>query len=131
MEDYFSGHQVAADPDFVDAEEDSDEAYQDFEDELIIKKLARKGTSGLGDWVEKLMGWNLFSVAEDEEESDTETNEQTTDTSEKSTRSRLRDNGAIQTPIPDETEKMPLPRPDEGGWQDAAWLLSVATKVLL
>ncbi len=28
-------------------------------------------------------------------------------------------------------ERMPPPKADEGAWQDAAWLLSVASKVLL
>jgi len=131
MDDYFNGEHMVADPDFVDIDEDSDEANQALEDEMIVRKLARKGTLGLGDWVEKLMGWNLFSVAEDEEESDTEANDQTTDASEKSARSRLREKGNLQTPVHNENEKLPPPGPDEGGWQDAAWLLSVATKVLL
>ncbi|KAG4216802.1 hypothetical protein PC116_g34717 [Phytophthora cactorum] len=28
-------------------------------------------------------------------------------------------------------ERIPPPKSDEGGWRDAAWLLTVASKVLL
>lgn len=121
-----------AEPDFVDVDEEVYEEDQAAEDEVIVKRLAKKGSLGLGVWVEKLMGWSLFAVEEDAEDTDIETNEEKTDLSDAAMRSdRTQRNsldGTADLPL---GEKLPLPGADEGGWQDAAWLLSVATKVLL
>jgi hypothetical protein len=132
-ESYFSGvEEFVAEPDFVDVDEEVYEEDQAAEDEVIVKHLAKKGSLGLGVWVEKLMGWSLFAVEEDAEETDAETGEDKTDVSDASPvqKRSLKDT----TPTPVDVgldEKLPPPGPDEGGWQDAAWLLSVATKVLL
>lgn len=132
-ESYFGrGEEFIAEPDFVDVDEEAYEEDQAAEDEIIVKRLAKKGSTGLGVWVEKLMGWSLFAVEEDGEDTDIETSEEKTDASDAASKSdctqKNRFDGTIDVAS---EEKLPLPGADEGGWHDAAWLLSVATKVLL
>ncbi|KAE9377848.1 hypothetical protein N431DRAFT_435017 [Stipitochalara longipes BDJ] len=122
-----------AEPDFVDAEEeaefdeDQDEAKQD---EAIVRKLARASSLGLGGWVERMLGWSLFAVDEDGEDTEVEIVDEKGEDSELSSRTSRRTLDGTTEPIAGEV--MPPLRDDEvGGWQDAAWLLSVATKVLL
>lgn len=127
----FSHEEYPAEPDFVDAEEegfeDGDEARKD---EAIVKKLARASRLGLGGWVENLLGWSLFAVEEDGEEADFDTSDEKGDESSLSSRpSRHTLDGMGDTPV---AEQMPPLNPNEAdGWHDAAWLLSVASKVLL
>jgi hypothetical protein len=131
-ESYFGEDEFVAEPDFVDVDEEVYEEDQAAEDELIVKRLAKRGSTGLGVWVEKLMGWSLFAVEEDGEDTDIETSEEKTDASDAATKSdRTQKNSRDGTADAAGDEKLPLPGADEGGWQDAAWLLSVATKVLL
>lgn len=121
-----------AEPDFVDVDEDVDYETQAAQDEVTVRRLAKTG-SGLGIWVEKLMGWSLFAVEEDGEDSDVETNGDKTDGSAEGirrSRSELRYKEDVAGDVIVD-EKLPPPGDEEGGWQDAAWLLSVATKVLL
>lgn len=130
---YFDGEeQFLAEPDFVDVDEDVDYGAQGTHDEVVVRRLAKTGSLGLGVWVEKLMGWSLFAVEEDGEDSDPETNGDRTDTSEgvPRTRSELKhkQDALGDSPV---DENLPPPADEEGGWQDAAWLLSVASKVLL
>ncbi len=132
-ESYFGEEEeFIAEPDFVDVDEEVYEEEQAAEDEVTVKRLAKRGSLGLGVWVEKLMGWSLFAVEEDGEDTDIETSEDKTDASDAASKS-----DRTQKNTPDGTAdgagdgKLPLPGADEGGWQDAAWLLSVATKVLL
>lgn len=131
-ESYFGGEEFIAEPDFVDVDEEVYEEDQAAEDEVIVKRLAKKGSLGLGVWVEKLMGWSLFAVEEDGEDTDIETSEEKTDASDATSKSdRTKKNSVDGAADSAGDEKLPLPGADEGGWQDAAWLLSVATKVLL
>lgn len=122
-----------AEPDFVDAEEeaetdeDQDEAKQD---EAIVRKLARASSLGLGGWVERMLGWSLFAVDEDGEDTEVEIVDEKGEDSELSSRTSRRTLDGTTESLTGEV--MPPLRDDEaGGWQDAAWLLSVATKVLL
>lgn len=144
MDSYFHFDSVdlaKAKPDFVDVDEDAEAEpeVQALHDELLIRKLAKTGTLGLGSWVERLMGWSLFAVDEDGEETDGEGGEtETTDTDGDGRYGRkererqqwremlekeAKEQGVVLPPPPDGTE--------DGGWGDAAWLLSVASKVLL
>ncbi len=120
-----------AEPDFVDVEEDVlDEAVDDVE----VQRLTRQRGFGLGGWVDTLIGWSMFSVTEDEE-SDGETPEEHPKKGEDNSGASIRrvpdKRPALEPQDGDSTERLGGPRDDEGGWQDAAWLLSVATKVLL
>ena len=72
--------------------------------------------------------WSLFSVEENDEDSDTadgETTDAETDNQLPRSASTIDFDRAIE-------QQIPPPNVEEGtGWQDAAWLLSVASKVLL
>lgn len=126
----FEQDEFIAEPDFVDAEEDGDEDEDEAKkDEAVVKKLARASHLGLGGLVEKMLGWSLFAVDEDGEETEVEVIDEKGEDSEMSSRTSRLNLRGVETPMED---KMPPLRDDEtGGWQDAAWLLSVATKVLL
>jgi hypothetical protein len=126
----FTQEEFITEPDFVDAEEDGDEDEDEAErDEAVVRKLARASNLGLGGFVERMLGWSLFAVDEDGEETEVEVVDEKGEDSEISSRTSRVNLRGVETPIED---KMPPLKDDEtGGWQDAAWLLSVATKVLL
>jgi hypothetical protein len=134
QEGYFDRRDFAQDefitePDFVDAEEDADEDDEAKKDEAVVRKLARASNLGLGGLIERMLGWSLFAVDEDGEETEVEVMDEKGEDSEMSSRTSRLNLRGVETPIED---KMPPLKDDEtGGWQDAAWLLSVATKVLL
>ncbi|KAF2018150.1 hypothetical protein BU24DRAFT_323065, partial [Aaosphaeria arxii CBS 175.79] len=140
-------------PDFVDeVESDGDEEE--------IARLARERGFGLGSWMDRLIGWTLFSVDEDGEESDEEDDdddyvEQDTFRPENMTKEELQLRREVEAKRrklereaiiaaaavrstadggkSDEEDIAKLQRSNEepGGWQDAAWLFSVASKVIL
>jgi len=117
-------------PDFVEDEEEVLEQEQIHKrDEEEVRRLAKANSNGLGGWVEKMLGWSLFSVDEDGEDGDAEGG-----ASERSETSDavLKRGGEIERLRDADIESMPPPMDDDtNGWQDAAWLLSVASKVLL
>jgi len=127
----FAQEVFTAEPDFVDVEEEvyenTDEAR---EDDAVVRKLASTSSNGLGGWVERMLGWSLFAVDEDGEETETDTLDEKAEDSEISS-------GTSRRTIYGGTESLaadvmpPLRDEEAGGWQDAAWLLSVATKVIL
>ena len=132
-------------PDFVEA----DEAGPDDEEE--VARLARERGFGLGGWMDALIGWTLFSVDEDGEVSSEDEAEQRNLTRDEAKlmreveakrRKMERESiiAASALKVQDKTSKeggevkIDVPKPPEGqeagGWQDAAWLLSVASKAL-
>ncbi|KFY21341.1 hypothetical protein V493_07496 [Pseudogymnoascus sp. VKM F-4281 (FW-2241)] len=144
MDSYFQlGGINMAKPDFVDVDEDPEaEPAQALHDEMLMRRLAKTGTLGLGTWVERLMGWSLFAVEEDGEETDGEWEERETETTDtdgegygKSRKEQERQRWREMLEKEAKEQGVVLPPPpegsEEGGWGDAAWLLSVATKVLL
>lgn len=122
---------LATEPDFLDPDEDNPE-----DDERDVSQLTGQRSFGLGKIVDRLMGFNLFNVDEREEttEDEAEQGDETADHAKErmaAENKRKREaKGTLTAPPP-----APLERdengPGEGGWQDAAWLLSVATKVML
>lgn len=129
-------------PDFVEADEESSG------DEEEVARLARSNTS----WIDRLIGWTLFSVEEDGEASEDEEEEDgflpQNMTREElrlrreveakrrklereaivaSAKLKARDKENVEEGGSDGVQK-PLEEAD--GWQDAAWLLSVASKAL-
>ncbi|OMP83402.1 hypothetical protein BK809_0004783 [Diplodia seriata] len=127
---------IPLEPDFVESDEEG------LGDEEEVARLAQEG--GFGGWMERLIGWSLFSVEEDGEETDEE--EQVTEQEapqgeefkkrrEEELQRRREERARIQAASSAAKERKDLPQPGqgegEGGWQDAAWLLSVASKVLL
>ncbi|KAJ4988233.1 hypothetical protein SVAN01_06329 [Stagonosporopsis vannaccii] len=139
----------AVEPDFVEADDDGPD------DEEEVARLARERGFGLGGWMDALIGWTLFSVDEDDEVSSDDEEEASTTTStanltkdeaklmrevEAKRRKMERESiiAASALKVQDKNEggevKIQVPKPPEGqeagGWQDAAWLLSVASKAL-
>lgn len=140
-------------PDFVDQDDESDG------DEEEIARLARDRGFGLGGWMDKLIGWTLFSVDEDGEGSSSSsededesyqaanmTKEELQLRREVEAKRRKLEREAIiaasalkaqQKESEQSQEGGPVSgvngaqrSPEEGGWQDAAWLLSVASKAM-
>lgn len=147
-------------PDFVD-EDESDG------DEEEVARLARERGFGFGGWMDRLIGWTLFSVDEDGESSDDNEDEDDDTGSEgfkfrpenmtkeelklrrevEAKRRKLERETIIAASAVKgtDTESSPVdgpegtegagsakpPNEDAGGWQDAAWLFSVASKVIL
>ncbi len=135
LEGYFD---AAVHPDFIDLppSDELDEEERAKADEILVRRLVKTGTLGLGTWVERLMGWSLFAVEEDgetEDESDgTETEtEKDAEWEQRKEQERQRWRSMLEREAEEQGVKLPPPPRGEGGWGDAAWLLSVATKVLL
>ncbi|KAI9664771.1 MAG: hypothetical protein M1821_006219 [Bathelium mastoideum] len=132
------GDQGEAEADFVDLREEEEEERQD-EDE--VARLTRERNSGLGGWVDRLIGFSLFNVDEDREESADETAVEEDSEGAKERRiaelkrreeEKQRLLVASQQAAQGQTAvQVERPREEQGGWQDAAWLLSVASKVLI
>lgn len=159
---------IGMEPDFVNGDEDSSdgEELSQLEQEEVAR-LARERGFGLGGWVDRLVGWTLFRVAEDgEEDSDAEdddddndTNDSASPTTASDNKERLRarrsgldivnmgNNRALEQALAQKLAAASLASSPgkenvavkiegaeeeevEGGWKDAAWLLSVASKVL-
>jgi hypothetical protein len=140
-------------PDFVEADEESDG------DEEEVARLARERGFGLGGWMDRLIGWTLFSVDEDGEASDDEEEGEDDANSNFLPQNMTREELRLRREVEAKRRKLEreaivaasalkgrekesedgsrpgtadIQRPPEegGGWQDAAWLLSVASKAL-
>ncbi|KAH7149808.1 hypothetical protein B0J13DRAFT_276740 [Dactylonectria estremocensis] len=131
VDSYFPQHGLPG-PDFVNLDERLEElelqrdTTQD--DEATVQRLVRRGQSRAGTWFGSV--WSLFAVDENDEESDSEDDSLPTDGSSNLSRSRSmssRNLAGIST-VPQ--ERIPPPGADDGSWRDAAWLLSVASKVM-
>lgn len=127
--------EVVVGPDFVESEDDGEEEDEDEElvkaEEAEIARLARERTFGLGVLVDRLLSWTLFEIGDGEEKGGE-------DGQARSRPVRRRDETrfAMRTDLvagSAETEQKSQQREDEeqGGWKDVAWLLSVASKVIL
>ncbi|KAF2430688.1 hypothetical protein EJ08DRAFT_697166 [Tothia fuscella] len=134
QEGYFDEVTVA-EPDFVDLE---DEGAVDDEE---ISRLAREKGSGLGGLVDRVVGFSLFNVDEDVENSSDEDHvEETVEEAEKRRQFQLKKrrehleeaaNNSANATTAHRSQEMTSPaKGEDSGWQDAAWLLSVASKVL-
>ncbi|KZZ94934.1 hypothetical protein AAL_05045 [Moelleriella libera RCEF 2490] len=121
-------------PDFVNLDEKLEELEQDttHEDEATVRRLVRHGTAGQGSWISNVIGWSLFKVDENEEEESDEDEGDEADHEEfvarlgRSNSSHRHFEHLLHAPA----DRLPPPTSDEGGWKDAAWLLSVASKVM-
>lgn len=135
-----------AGPDFVNFDEELENYTVDdaefvtgdgAEDEAYVRKLVKgTGNGGVGSWFGHVLGVKLFAVEEDdEEESEDDYDGETTDGEgsghemERRVSCLRRLEGQNMKTMVDES--IPPPKENEGGWHDAAWLLTVASKVLL
>jgi hypothetical protein len=133
-EGYFDDVATGAEPDFVEAE---DEGAVDDEE---VSRLARQKGLGLGGIVDRLVGFSLFNVDEDGEESEEDYADETVEEAAKRKQAQLMrrreqlekaaSSSANATGRTGPESIRPPVQGDDGGWQDAAWLLSVASKVL-
>ncbi|PFH59986.1 hypothetical protein XA68_11600 [Ophiocordyceps unilateralis] len=132
---------VVGGPDFVNLDARLEELELDtaFEDEAAVRRLVRHGHAGKGSWISNVIGWSLFSVDEDDDDDDDDDDDEDAEESiasdEKPPTGADSPDGrwparqlvdAAGGPL----ERMPPPSTDQGGWRDAAWLLSVASKVV-
>lgn len=128
-EEYIQG------PDFVSLDEKLEAIEIDTSqaDEATIRKLVKRDGAATSSWMGNIIGFSLFSVDEHEEDSDNADGEvsdgegEGEDVQLERSASTRHFEGVSTAPEP----RIPPPKADEGGWQDAAWLLSVASKVLL
>lgn len=133
-ESYFPSHEVngIAGPDFVNVDEKLEELELDTtqDDEATVRRLVRHGTAGKGSWISSVIGWSLFKVDENEEESEDDEDgcidEDELALTGRGAGSHRHFEDVLHAPV----ERLPPPTSDEGGWKDAAWLLSVASKVM-
>jgi len=134
---------VLTGPDFVDAEDgeeeevDSGDEEKRMEEEAEVARLTSDRGFGLGSIVDRLIGWTLFDVREDRgaaEDEDALAGEE-----EGQRKARAEDARITGKPQGPKTETSGEPTDEDGekdgeaagGWSDAAWLLSVASKVIL
>ncbi|KAI1175769.1 hypothetical protein F4777DRAFT_304565 [Nemania sp. FL0916] len=114
-------------PDFVGLDEKLEAIESDTTqaDEATIRRLVTRRSNGVGAWM-----WSLFAVEENDEDSDTGDGGVTDGETESHPRSASTMDFEGFSTLPE--SRVPPPKGEEGtGWQDAAWLLSVASKVLL
>ena len=120
-------------PQFVGLSEEGEESEE--LDEAAAARLAENRSFGLGGIVDRLMNFNLFKVEEREESTEDEV-EHASETEEEAKirmaaenkRKREEKEKLVGPPVPQEGNDGAAQ--GEGGWSDAAWLLSVATKVM-
>jgi hypothetical protein len=126
-EEYMQG------PDFVSLDEKLEAIEIDTTqaDEAAVRRLMKRENAGTNSWMGNLIGWSLFSVEENEEESDNADGEMSEGDEEEGELTRSASTRHFEGVATVPESRIPPPKQDEGGWQDAAWLLSVASKVLL
>ncbi|KIW05167.1 uncharacterized protein PV09_03718 [Verruconis gallopava] len=131
-EGYFDDVADIAEPDFVDPDEDG------IVDDEEVSRLAKQKSFGFGRLIDRMVGFSLFNVDEDAEEVEDDESELSKEEALKRKQAALKrrreelakaaESSAYATRRADQIE--PAKQGEEGGWQDAAWLLSVASKVL-
>lgn len=141
MEGYFVGQATSDDedipgPDFVNLNEKLEavgtEGGMDLDDETAVRRLVKNRHGRPHTWYASVMGWNLFAVQENEDEDDEADGEATTDGEAEDYLSEAsgidKDIKGRMVPLGD-PQRLSPPKSDDAGWKDAAWLLSVASKV--
>lgn len=135
IEGYFASHGPPGDftpgPDFVNLDEKLEavglDGEADQDDEADVRRLVKNGQSRPGTWFGNIFGWTLASVEENDEDDDPD-GEGSDGEAEVSTPETPYERQFEGASILSE-QRMPAPKAEQGGWQDAAWLLSVASKV--
>ncbi|KAK5133953.1 hypothetical protein LTR08_007073 [Meristemomyces frigidus] len=123
-------HALPTEPDFVDPE------IEEGADESEVARLTGAQSFGLGGIVDRLMGFNFFTVEELEDTTDGEADPGAEVRSE--VRERLTAEAKWKWKREQKLQMSPSApsgrdskgEQEEGGWQDAAWLLSVASKAM-
>jgi hypothetical protein len=129
---YFPADEAISAPDFVNLDQKLEELEQDteLEDEAAIRRLMREGQALKGSWISNFIGWSLFAVDEKDEDSDDdeydEDEDEATPQGGRGAQTPRHFEGIINMP----GERIAPPKSTDGGWNDAAWLLSVVSKVM-
>jgi len=105
------------------------------DDEAAIRRLVRDGNTGVGSWIGGIVGWPLFSVDEGNEASEGEEDDRVEGLDEFNSEGVLSRSASERhfegvSNAPADEPSIPPPGKDDGSWQDAAWLLTVASKVI-
>lgn len=137
VEGYFAGQAIGVDeyapgPDFVNLNEKLEAVGLDMDtsqdDEAAVRRLVKGGHGQPHTWFGNLLGWNLFSVEENDEEDNEDADGDVSEAEDcLSEASGAEKEFRGMTSLPE--QRLSPPTVDEGGWQDAAWLLSIASKV--
>lgn len=142
IEGYFAGQVMGEDefipgPDFVNLNEKLEaaagfEGDMDLDDETAVRRLVKSRQGRPHTWYANVLGWTLFAVQENEDEDDDLDGEGTTDGEAEDC---LSDSSGMDKSFErrmtalGEPQRLSPPKADDAGWKDAAWLLSVASKV--
>lgn len=132
FDDALGEAETPVEPDFVDPSNvEEEELYisgQLAEEEM--KRLAAERGFGFGGLVDRLIGWPLFNVDEDGEDADdgAEFEEEQAPRKKREESERKAVTPKVDGPPPRGPNDGNV---GDGGWKDAAWLLSVASKVIL
>lgn len=140
MEGYFAGQIMGEEehipgPDFVNLNERLEAVAADetveADDETAVRRLVASRHRRPHNWYGNIMGWTLFAVQENEHENEDDGGTTTDDEVEDylSETSGPDRNFEGRMPALTEPQRLSPPKSDEPGWKDAAWLLSVASKV--
>ncbi|GAB7364910.1 hypothetical protein MBLNU230_g5701t1 [Neophaeotheca triangularis] len=118
-------------------EESEDEEFEDAEDEAELARYTDGGARGLGGLVDRLIGFNAFTL---EDQADASASDAEAGAEAETARLKRREAEARRRK--EEKEQLLVARnaarrdegiaeqQDEGGWRDAAWLLSVASRAM-
>ncbi|KXT10996.1 hypothetical protein AC579_5018 [Pseudocercospora musae] len=128
-------------PGFISPEEKRGQDEHAVED-LDIEKLSGENSYGLGNLVDRIMHFNLFSVTEHVDTTDDENGYAAVEKSEtpEESRERMEAEAKRKKEEKDRLTAQAPPAPlgdgsktqgEVSGWQDASWLLSVASKVIM
>ncbi|KXT06766.1 hypothetical protein AC578_7223 [Pseudocercospora eumusae] len=132
---------LPTEPGFISPEEKRGQD-EDPEEALDIEKLSGENSYGLGNLVDRIMHFNLFSVTEHVDTTDDENAYAAAVENETPEESRKRMEAEAKRKKEEKdrlTAQAPTAPPGDGsktqgevsGWQDASWLLSVASKVIM
>ncbi|KAK4242086.1 hypothetical protein C8A03DRAFT_29670 [Achaetomium macrosporum] len=128
-------------PEFVNLDETLEAAFEleedaSADDEAYIRRLVKGQKGGVWSRFAKMFGFSLSSVSEEDDEEEEDEwdgvdgeSEGAEDGVESVRAANLKRLQAATITAMGET-RVPPPPEDQGGWRDAAWLMSVASKVL-
>ncbi|EGX96878.1 hypothetical protein CCM_01536 [Cordyceps militaris CM01] len=123
---YFPVDDAISGPDFVNLDQKLEELERDNEldDEAAIRRLMREGKALKGSWIASFIGWSLFEEDGDDDSDEGEDEEE--EEGRRGTQTPRHIEGITNLPA----VKLSPPKESESSWNDAAWLLSLASKVV-
>lgn len=124
---------MGMEPDFVDGGEDEEEEEEEVDEGEVRRLIGVR----MGGWVDWLVGWMDFRGDEEGEEQGEEEGDEDVGLREKERDEGVRrwkrgesDRVVVREREAGDRAVEKPPEDGEGAWKDAAWLLSVATKII-